>query len=361
MWQLICHHTYKYEGCAIDLSPFHNDGIPIDKDYLKDGQSPGSGCLRFESQTARVIVKADARWTGLGAVKVEAVARVDAGKNAVRIVALGDESFAFGIDADGYLYAALFGATQRCRSDAAAAPDGRAHVVRTGRWTSLGMEYDGIGMLTLTIDGRQVGRAISPVALHNVTGRGLAIGNAHDHAGGGPLLGEIDEIQVWRYHPNSVPDQFYGRPIDDTTAECWENLEISIQQALSRDPDCAQELRLAIQGAVQRALRKAVVMAPPVRKQLLKLLQRYLDLWQTGDIAGSKMRTVVRKLANLFRANGIDFTADQQFGAFTQSTCLRDILAGLSGIDFDPQFIGLLGLIGVAEGLTLPSAAPKGF
>src|ERR1700737_4166354 len=108
MWQLICHHTYKYEGCAIDLSPFHNDGIPIDKDYLKDGQSPGSGCLRFESQTARVIVKADARGGGF---------------------------FSLGIDAGGYLYAALFGATLRCRSDAAAAPDGRAHVVRTGRWT----------------------------------------------------------------------------------------------------------------------------------------------------------------------------------------------------------------------------------
>ena len=40
MWQLICHHTYKFAGCAVDLSPFRNDGTKsASAKYLPDGRN----------------------------------------------------------------------------------------------------------------------------------------------------------------------------------------------------------------------------------------------------------------------------------------------------------------------------------
>jgi hypothetical protein len=144
MWQLICHHTYKYKGCAIDLSPFHNDGTrtaPDDPAYSINGESPGSGTLRFETQTGRVTVARNDLWANLGAVKVQSLVRVDSGRHALRTLVFADDSFAFSIDADGYLYAAVFqpGGTLQCRSNASNAPDGRERLVPTERWTELGI------------------------------------------------------------------------------------------------------------------------------------------------------------------------------------------------------------------------------
>ena len=355
MWQLICQHTYKYQGCAIDLSPFHNDGTRTtssDPAYSADGQTHGSGVLRFETQTGRVTVPPNDIWSNLGAVKVQSLVRVDSGRNAVRIIVFADQSFAFGMDADGDLYAFVFqpGQVFQCRSDTANSPDGKPHLVPTERWIELGMICDGVGNFIITVDNKVVGRNYVPPGISKVANRGLAIGNAHDHSGGGPLLGEIDEIKIWRYHPNSILNEFCARPIDRGVAKCWENLIAGTRQALAQDPDCAQAIRLAVGAAIGRALHTAAGFPAPVQQELTDLLQEYINLWQTGQLATPQMQAVIQKLVDLLRANGLDLANDGEFDAFARTPCLAEIVKKIDGIDCDPEFRGLLKLISKAQG-----------
>jgi hypothetical protein len=336
MWQLICHHTYKYKGCAVDLSPFHNDGTKSDSTkYLADGRASGDGSLRFENQTDRVTVGANSSLTNLGAIKVAAVARIDAGMASVRILAHGDQSFAFGLDADCFLMARIYGASSFCKS---------SHPLPTQRWINLGMTFDGIGSLEVSIDGELAGDVSVGAGLGDIAGRGLAIGNAHDHPNGGPLWGEIDDIQFWRYHPNSILDQFCTRPIDEATAQCWMALLIGIRRALALDPQCGQALRAQIKTVLDRALRAAVGLPPPQRQELIGLLQNYLSLWSSGDLSGD-MEGLLKKLAALLTAGGFNPITDPDATALANSSCLRKIQAMSTGLDCDTYFAKLLRIV----------------
>jgi concanavalin A-like lectin/glucanase superfamily protein len=356
MWQLFCHHTYKCDGRAIDLSPFDNDGTVTNKDFEPDGAGSETGALRFTAQDSRVVVPARKNWQVLGALRIEALARVDSGHNALRIIALGDQSFSFGLDSDGYLIGAVFGLGPTCRSDGAGAPDGHARKVPTDRWLSLGMVYDGLGQIGLTIDGHLVARAYAPGTLHNVVGRGLAIGNAHDHPGGGPLIGAIDEIQLWRYHPNSVLDEFCARPAAPSVGTCWEKWAGQLNDVLAKDADCAQALRLAIADLVSRTRLAMGALSPERQLELNALLQSYLGLWESGQVDGAAMATVIGRIADFFRNNGVDIAHDPAFGAFLKSSCMAKVEAALGG-DCDPEFRSLIELIVGALGLSLPPAS----
>ena len=337
MWQLICHHTYKFAGCAVDLSPFRNDGTKsASAKYLPDGRTSKNGSLRFENQTDRVTVGANPSFTSLGAIKLDAVARIDAGKAAVRILAHGDQSFAFGIDADGFLTARIFGGSPFCKS---------ARKVPTRRWMDVGMTFDGIGLLEVTVDGNLAGNLTIPAGVPNVVGRGLAIGNAHDHPNGGPLWGEIDDIQLWRYHPNSILDQFCTRPIDEATARCWMELLIDIRRAFVLDLECAQALRIQIKTVMDHALHATVGLSTSRRRELLQLLQKYLDLWSADDLSGAEMETVIKKLSALLKAAGFDLAADPDAVALAHSVCLGKLQGLVGGIDCDAGFASFLQLV----------------
>ena len=349
MWQLICHHTYKFEGYAVDLSPFHNDGAKSDTTkYLPDGRTPGNGSLRFENQTDRVTIGANPSLTNLGAIKVATVARIDAGRASVRIFTHGDQAFVFGIDADGFLIARIFGGSAFCKSD---------RPVPTGRWMDLGMSFDGIGLLEVNIAGEPAGDLLIPAGLADVTGRGLAIGNAHDHAHGGPLLGQIDDMQVWRYHPNSILDQFCTRPIDEATAQCWMALFIGIRRAIALDPQCGQALRIQIKTLVDRALRVSDSLPPSQRRELLQLLQKYLELWSTDDLSSTEMQTAIKKLSALLKAGGFDLVTDPDAIALAQSTCLRKLQAMIDGVGCDVSFASFLQLVDSAFSISAQSIA----
>ena len=46
VWELICHHTYKWHGVAADLSFYESHGVTqglSSSDFLQDGAAPGSG------------------------------------------------------------------------------------------------------------------------------------------------------------------------------------------------------------------------------------------------------------------------------------------------------------------------------
>jgi Concanavalin A-like lectin/glucanases superfamily len=354
VWQLICHHTYKYRGYAIDLSPFHNDGKRSNSvEVLADGAAVGSGSLRFEDQAARVVVKpAD---PGFRAVKIEVVAQIDPNVNALRIVALGDYSFALGINSDRFLTGAIWqaGVAHSLSSTSADAPDGQDHYVPTGRWTQLGLLYDGAGSLSLSMDGKVVAQKSIPFGMQAIGSRGLAIGNAHDHAGGGPLHGEIDEIRIWRYHPNSVLDEFCSRPIDDAAGLCWDRLVESVRRALETRPDCAAALRGALKEDIERALIAMAGLPPPERNKLKAALQSFVDLWANGAHPDAQMRTVLEAIVSVLRSNGVDLVSNGERTRLTRLSCLEDVARELSSIDCDPNFLGLMRLLGEITGRQL--------
>ena len=61
-------------------------------------------------------------------------------------------------------------------------------------------------------------------------GAGLSIGNAL-RSGGLSCNGEIDEVKIWRLNPRRIEDEFYARPMDRETAECWRRFRREIEDA----------------------------------------------------------------------------------------------------------------------------------
>lgn len=62
MFELICHHTYRWGGAPIDLSPYDSHGLsPPDAESLPDGVTSGSGILRFALPGSRVSVPMSVR------------------------------------------------------------------------------------------------------------------------------------------------------------------------------------------------------------------------------------------------------------------------------------------------------------
>src|SRR5262249_61824804 len=47
MWELICHHTYRWEGLPWDLSFYSCHGEREGADFLADGVEPRSGAVRL--------------------------------------------------------------------------------------------------------------------------------------------------------------------------------------------------------------------------------------------------------------------------------------------------------------------------
>ena len=71
MWELICHHTYKWDGRPVDLSPYNNPAETVRKDFLADAIAPSSGALRFFFPDTSVRVLAGEAWNKIGGIKIE--------------------------------------------------------------------------------------------------------------------------------------------------------------------------------------------------------------------------------------------------------------------------------------------------
>src|SRR5476651_89301 len=76
MWELICHHTYKWAVRPVDISRYDNPAEASGAIFLADGVAKGSGALRFFSPNAHVRVYPGVAWNPLGAIKVELTVRL---------------------------------------------------------------------------------------------------------------------------------------------------------------------------------------------------------------------------------------------------------------------------------------------
>lgn len=214
--------------------------------------------------------------------------------------------------------------------------------VPDGQWVTLGFMHDGFGTMELSANGQVVARRTGMYAPVNAPGgAGLSIGNAL-RTGGAFCNGEIDDVKIWRLNPRRFDDEFYSRPMDQETADCWKRFRREIDDTFRRHPDCAKQIGSAVKNAIEGLMRKAAAKGPGTQKRLEDFAEDYNRIWRTGAIDSPEMVTLFVDLIAWLRITGIEPDLSQAFGPLGDSECLKIILAELTPPNCDPQMAALL-------------------
>lgn len=358
LWELICHHTYHgIPGVVVDLSPSgasHGRASGLsDGDFLADGLATGSGAVRFYKQDGRVRVPAETSpWQSIIGVKAEVTLR-------------RQPSLGFIIDCDAFQFhirgntldtpVAWFSSypTQYSEISSAFDPVGpQPYRVPDGQWVTLGFMHDGFGTMELSADGQVVARRTGAYAPVNAPGgAGLSIGNAL-RTGGAFCNGEIDDVKIWRLNPRRFDDEFYSRPMDNETADCWMRLRREIAEAFRRHPNCAEQIGSALEDAVDSVIRQALAKGPETQSRLRRAAKEYNRLWRAGKVDSPEMADVFIDLIGWLRLAGVALEGNRALAALGDSECLKTILAELTPPDCDREVIALLRAVAETLGET---------
>lgn len=354
MLELICHHTYKWEGLPVDLSPYGNHGDAQQTGFIADAAAAGSGAVQIGFQTSRVKIPPGPAFASLGALRIEAVLRLD-GPGFYRTVVWGDESFELRIWANGGLEAGVAapgGGRQVPLLDSSAlyAPDGIDHLVPADRWVTLGFFHDGIASARLWIDGELVGERHGLAAgVPPVGARGVDIGNAS--VGSAPLRGAIDEIRIWRTDPRAMHREFLSRPVDPATARCLEELLVGLRAALAQDPDGTRRLLAELDELTRRAVRVVAALDPTARAALDAFWAEYLGLWTSGRIDGSEMAGLLGRIWAWLQGTGV--AQGPEAGLvfdFVRRSGVAELAVEPASLACDPDLLGFVRLMLEAAG-----------
>lgn len=354
LWELICHHTYHgIPGVVADLSPLgasHGQAKGLaDGDFLADGVTPGSGAVQFYKQDGRIHIPAEAdAWRSLGGIKGEVTLRRSAALHAFLIAG---NSFQFYIRSD--MLNGWFSSypLQYAQVNSAWDPVTAPYLVPTGQWVTLGFLHDGFGTMELYADDQVVARRTGTYApVKPADGYGVSIGNSL--SGGAFANGEIDDVKIWRLNPRRLNDDFFARPMDDETAECWKGFLAEIEAAFRRHPDCAQRLKAALMSALEGFIRQAATKGPETRQHLENSAREYHRLWRADAVDGPEMAKVFADLIAWLKLVGLDLSADPALAALATSDCLKLILAEIKPPDCDKQAVRLLESIAKSFGVT---------
>jgi hypothetical protein len=351
LWELICHHTYKWDGRPVDISRYDNPAEVTNRQFVADGIAPGSGALRFVNRAA--IVHVDSRgpaWNPLVAIKVELTAKMTDPTSGRQILIEADNSFGVFVD-DEKVFAYFFGKSiypgtttdgLNTEQDGLAFPGYR---LPYGKWTTLTFVHDGFSQMRLFADGvpvtvtRSVLSAIPPVGP-----QGVCIGNGIN--GGAIFAGDIDDVKIWRQDPYENLRQFLARPMDKATRECLERFSASLDAALAKHPDCALKLDADFSALIGRLVRSIVSKGPESRQRFFEVQGEFDRLWRAGKINGPEIRKLFADWIAWLRLVGISIEADAAVQAFQNSDCLKLLLGEIEGLDCDPRHLALLKLIG---------------
>jgi hypothetical protein len=348
MWELICHHTYAWEGLPVDHSPYNHHGQLQQTSFLADGAAAGSGAVVISQQQSRVKIPSGPAWSRLGALRIEAVVRLD-GSGSYRTVVWGHDSFELYVWASGgfqLLVSAPGGGRQIpvLDSTAAFAPDGQHHVVPANRWVTLGFVHDGISSALLFLDGAVVGaRHDLQAGVPGVGPLGLDIGNAS--IGSTALRGAVDEIRIWRRDPRALWKEFARRPIDEQTADCWGAFLERLTEILARHPECSRELLPELRAMVERQARSVAALGLEARAEYDRMGDRYRKLWRAGKIDGPEMAKLAAEWLAWCRKRRVETASAAELGELRESDCFRRLFEAAAELDCDPRFTGLLRLL----------------
>lgn len=351
LWELICHHTYRgVPGCIVDFSPSgasHGQAVGLaDADFLKDGAAPSSGAVNFRNAQGSVRVRTTAeQWERVDGVKGEVTLKVGRG-------------FQYVIDSDGFELRLAFhepSVTSFLQASFRRA-SGQYDSIGTryqppSRWVTLGFMHDGFGTMEISEDGRSLARSDAAFDTSLRPGSsGIVIGNRRQ--ADQRLIGQIDEVKIWRLNPRRIDDSFNGRPMDGATADCWARLWRELVDALRRHPECAGMIGRAINDGLRGIVREAVAQDPEMREKLVNAGREYARLWRAGKVGGPEMARLFAGLIALLRSARVPIETNPTVAGLVESDCLRTIIGEITPLDCDPQAMQLLRSI--ADALSQP-------
>jgi hypothetical protein len=158
--------------------------------------------------------------------------------------------------------------------------------------------------MQLLIDGKLVGENIVDNGVAGVAGSGVSVGNRL--SGGRPLLGAIEELRIWRLDPRQMKRNFLCRPYTAKTAMCWTDIFRQIGQWLRDHPAEAQTIANDISALERKVLHGLYLLPQPERAHLRNVVNRYQQLWCSGNIEGPEMSAVFVDFIRLIRKQGLD-------------------------------------------------------
>jgi Concanavalin A-like lectin/glucanases superfamily len=396
MFRKIVHYTFKKPHAAFDISPFHQHGQVTSVGHSTDGSQSGSGAMLFNGNRSRVRVPFGTVWQELGAIRIEALVRIDELGKRHNLVE-GLLSFALFVRSDGVVTGTFLGLEDTggppfvasnsisatvlggggspdpfstltatppdpdepeieltwigVNSDSEFAPDGIRRTVTPGEWTRIVFVHDGIS-LQLWLDGVLAGYRDD-----NITSGVLGVHPGGVHIGAWPnadnyvLKGALDEISIWKFDPYFQAKQFFCRPLDTNQAVCWRGLLEHIQRQW-RDPDSRPRVEKALDcilDAVDDLLRSIQGQGAEAIQQAQRFRHHYDRLWCEGKIDGPEMADLLKDFGEW-----IERTAGTVLGEAIAKLigCRHDLKALGSGYDLrcvdehDPDWRAYAKLIG---------------
>ncbi|WP_018179203.1 LamG-like jellyroll fold domain-containing protein [Jongsikchunia kroppenstedtii] len=307
--------------------------------YYPDGTEPGSGVIDFRG--GGVVTARLSGVNPLRGLRLEVAIAGD--QHAEGALVVGD-AFSLAIGT-GFLTLYLRGT--------GATPSDLVHVAPfrpdPDGWSTVGFLHDGVSTAFMMIDGT-VATQIDGVGLSPL--RSVTIGNNKELQR--PFQGLIDDVAIWRANPHRINDEFFGRPMDESTRQCWLSWLAALTDFARNDPDCVARVMDLIRTAIDDMLASGSAHSDGVRREWQLVSQRYRGLWPTGDLDGVA-QLLVDHYGYLVN-RGLDPMASQSFAALRDDPCFQRMVETVGAATCDPDFTGeITGVINGINAIRNPS------
>jgi hypothetical protein len=351
MWELICHHSYKWNGMAVDLSPKGSHGVVHvpQSNFLQDGASAGSGAWRFNQPGNRVTIAPSAAWSQLSGIVVLLKIRFlprPAGSQNGRMIFAVDGSFALvatSFDTYEDLHFSFYNPSgaeippeSNFTSTVHDGVEGFELLPPVNTWIDLMLVNDGLGTLQMLINGKPITYLkVPPVAVPGCGPLGITIGN--DTNGTSPAYADIDEIKIWRVDPQAFTDNFLNRPMDSKTRDCWIKFIEAIKKFERENPDCAARVFGRTSEGIENWEREKRRQSRDPAAQRIDIGKRYQSIWASGKLSSKEFLKVFQDEKTWLDSKGLGPDKIPEIANLTDDYCWQQLLATLKALDCDKE------------------------
>lgn len=297
-WELVLHYTFAgAPGVIFDHSPARRShGQPVNLsagDFVQDGATTGSGAVRVRPTTG-IRVPISESWRPLGGLRIELICETELLRAGGSLITADTVAFSTG----GGYFGGDFSFTHGW-SGAFGEGGGGPRPLPATRWLTVAVQY-GAGGVHAEIDGDVVSRWDGWDGLLSAP-REIVVGN--DRTGARGLTGLIDDIKIWRMHPQFIGKGFVERPVSPEVGRCWAEWSRRLDEMLRADPDCAEKMAVLLPRAMF-AMMSNIPRTPEVQAQITELSLRYQEFWKQGRL--SEVSGVLADLVAVLRNAGFN-------------------------------------------------------
>lgn len=343
MWELICHHDYRWGAIAADRSPWRSDGVTSGV-----AEMAGEAGLRFSTRHSRVVIprKQNDPWSTLRAISVSIVARYIEHSGGVLIDA--DQCFRLRFDGPNEIVIEILGQTLSFRFDG----------MPVGNWITIGFSHDGVNTLS---HGHNYSLASGlgeggGAGTFNVPGQVPAVGPEGVWIGsriGAPeahLKGNIASVKIWRLDPQTMIKTFLKRPFTPPLLECWVNFVRKLKDAARKDPECAEWLAGAVEQMQNEVFQRLAQKSPETVAEFRKMCEAYQKLWAAGKVGSPEMQELVARLRDWLKSEGLFSGDDPDLRPILENPCIRNFVGAVGGLECDADAQTLIkAILGISD------------